>query len=82
MHIGDGIDPLCRVEYPAAIFFDHFRLNGLAISQSMDGSALRNGRGTVYQIFVDILNRSDDVIWSDDIADSPAGHRKVFGERI
>ena len=48
----------------------------------MDGSALRNRRGAVYQIFIDILNRSDDVIRSDDITDSPAGHRKVFGERI
>ena len=82
MHMGDGIDPFCCIEYSAAVFFNHFRLNSLAVSQSMDGCALRNRRGAVYQIFIDILNRSDDLIRSDNIADPPASHGKVFGERI
>ena len=82
MHIGNRVDSFCCVEYSAAVFFDHLRLNGFTVYQSMDGSALRNGRGAIYQILIDVLNRSDDKIRGDDVADSPAGHREVFGERI
>ena len=81
-HIRSFLNLLSGKEHALTKYFTDFRFQFFTVLQSKDGSALRDRRSGKHYIFVDLLHDLDDFFRSDQVADPPAGHRKILRKRV